>query len=115
MTAILNALVGRLRESLRPAEAGMLNDAELLRRWAGDHDQAAFELLVWRHGRLVLSVCRRLLGGPEDVEDAFQATFLVLARKAGSIAHRQALASWLHTVAHRVAMRARERSGRCGQ
>src|SRR5262245_58410678 len=115
MTGVLNALVSRFRESLRPSEAGMLTDAELLRRWTGDRDQAAFELLVWRHGRLVLSVCRRLLNGAEDVEDAFQATFLVLARKAGSIAQRQALASWLHTVAHRVALRARERVGRRGQ
>src|SRR4051812_7918334 len=112
MSGGLYALVGRLRESLRPAEAATLPDAELLGRWAGDHDQAAFELLVWRHGRLVLSVCRRLLGGPEDVEDAFQATFLVLARKAGALRHGQALASWLHTVATRIALEVRQRGGR---
>src|SRR4051794_7984974 len=112
MTGGLYALVGRLRESLRSSEAGGLSDAGLLGRWAADRDQAAFELLVWRHGRLVASVCRRMLRGAEDAEDAFQATFLVLAKKAAALRHGQALASWLHTVAMRVALEARQRAGR---
>ncbi|MFO0930743.1 MAG: sigma-70 family RNA polymerase sigma factor [Gemmataceae bacterium] len=108
----LPQVVDRLRETLRPADAGGPTDAELLRRWVTGRDEAAFELLVWRHGRLVASVCRRLLRRPEDVEDAFQATFLVLVRKAGGIRGRQAVAAWLHTVAHRVAVAAAARANR---
>jgi RNA polymerase sigma-70 factor (ECF subfamily) len=108
----LSSLVGRLREAVRPADAEALGDAELLRRWLAARDEAAFELLVWRHGRLVLSACRRLLRRPQDVEDAFQATFLVLVRRAASISRRQALASWLHTVAVRIASHARARAAR---
>src|SRR5262245_59546674 len=96
---VLHGLVGRLREAVRPGAPGALADGELLRRWVDQRDEAAFELLVWRHGRLVLSVCRRLLSDAQDVEDAFQATFLVLVKKAHGISRRQALASWLHTVA----------------
>jgi RNA polymerase sigma factor (sigma-70 family) len=103
----LSALVGRLRRVVQPAEAGGLSDAELLSRWAAGRDEAAFELLLWRHGPLVLSVCRRLLRHTQDVEDAFQATFLVLIRKATSIRGGQAVASWLHTVATRIALHAR--------
>src|SRR5262245_30026006 len=109
----LQALVDRLRQAA-PGGVSGLSDAELVERWARHRDEAAFELIVWRHGRLVLSVCRRLLRHAQDVEDAFQATFLVLVRKARSIAKRQALASWLHTVATRVALSARERSAREG-
>lgn len=105
----LSGLVGCLREAARPGENQTLTDADLLHRWVQSRDEAAFELLVWRHGRLVLSVCRRLLSNPQDVEDAFQATFLVLVRKSGGIARRQALASWLHTVAHRIALQVRAR------
>src|SRR5947209_13581172 len=105
----LHGLVGRLRDAVRHDQPGAPTDAELLRRWVRGRDEAAFELLVWRHGRLVLSVCRRLLRDTQDVEDAFQATFLVLVRKAGGIARRQALAAWLHTVASRVALQARAR------
>ena len=83
------------------------SDAELLDRWVVNRDEAAFELLLRRHGPLVLSVCRRLLHHPQDVEDAFQAAFLLLVRKAASIRRRQALASWLYKVAYRVALRAR--------
>ncbi len=108
----LSALVGRLRRSVRAADAQGLTDADLLQRWLKARDEAAFELLVWRHGRLVLSVCRRLLDTAQDVEDAFQATFLVLVRKAASIARKQAVASWLYTVAYRIASEARQRAGR---
>jgi RNA polymerase sigma factor (sigma-70 family) len=112
MMGVLDGLIGRLREVVAREESGALPDGELLRRWVQQRDQGAFELLVWRHGRLVLSVCRRLLGNGPDVEDAFQATFLVLVRKAGGISRGQALASWLHAVAYRIALQARARKGR---
>src|SRR5262249_43491990 len=72
-----------------------------------DRDEAAFELLAWRHGPLVLGTCRRLLSHPQDAEDAFQATFLALVRKAASIGRRESVAAWLHKVAYRVALAAR--------
>jgi RNA polymerase sigma factor (sigma-70 family) len=87
--------------------AGGLTDAQLLERFVADKDEAAFEVLVWRHGPLVYRVCRRLLHRREDVEDAFQATFLALVRKAPAIRNRAAVGGWLHQVAHRVALRAR--------
>jgi RNA polymerase sigma factor (sigma-70 family) len=87
--------------------AGGLTDAQLLERFVADKDEAAFEVLVWRHGPLVYRVCRRLLHHREDVEDAFQATFLTLVRKAAAIRNRAAVGGWLHQVAHRVALRAR--------
>jgi RNA polymerase sigma factor (sigma-70 family) len=108
----LGSFIRRLRHALEPNEAGGLSDAELLPRWAHLRDEAAYEVLLWRHGPLVLSVCRRLLRNPQDVEDAFQATFLILVRKAGSISRRAALAGWLYRVAYRVALRARARAAR---
>ncbi|MHC5542970.1 RNA polymerase sigma factor, partial [Singulisphaera rosea] len=80
---------------------------QLLQRFVSAHDEVAFEVLVRRHGPMVWSVCRRLLRDPHDAEDAFQATFLVLARKAGSIRERQFLGTWLYGVAYRVAARSR--------
>jgi RNA polymerase sigma factor (sigma-70 family) len=103
----LRPLIDHLRRAAGPPGDGTPTDAQLLERWARRRDQAAFELLVWRHGPLVLRTCRRLLGRYADAEDAFQATFLVLLRKAGSIRRREALGAWLHRVACRVALRAR--------
>jgi RNA polymerase sigma factor (sigma-70 family) len=100
-------LIDHLRQAAGPPGDAALTDADLLKRWVRRRDQAAFELLVWRHGPLVLCTCRRLLGRHADAEDAFQATFLVLLRKAGSIRRREALGAWLHRVACRVALRAR--------
>jgi RNA polymerase sigma factor (sigma-70 family) len=74
--------------------------------------ETAFETLVRRHGPMVLGVCRQVLRRDQDAEDAFQATFLVLARKAGSIHNREILGCWLYEVAHRTAIRARKRRDR---
>jgi RND family efflux transporter MFP subunit len=82
-------------------------DAQLIERFVAARDEAAFELLLWRHGPMVLGVCRRVLRNEADAEDAFQATFLVLARKAASIGRREAVGGWLARVAYRVALRIR--------
>jgi RNA polymerase sigma factor (sigma-70 family) len=87
-------------------------DRDLLARFAGQRDQAAFAELVRRHGSLVLGVCRRVTGQAEDAEDAFQAVFLVLAKKAGRIAKPDLLGNWLYGVAVRVASRARRSASR---
>jgi cobalt-zinc-cadmium efflux system membrane fusion protein len=92
---------------------GHLSDEELLGRFVARRDdaaEAAFAALVDRHGPMVLGVCRRALGDRHDAEDAFQATFLVLARKATSIARPEQLANWLFGVAHRIALDARART-----
>ncbi len=84
-----------------------MSETLLLERFITDRDEEAFEALISRHGPMVLGMCRRMLDDPRDVEDAFQATFLVLVRKAGSLRDRDLLANWLYGVAHRVATRAR--------
>src|ERR1700730_2041736 len=103
----LNPLVRHLRKLVGPPAPPELTDAELLRRFAHEQDEGAFALLVERHGRLVWTVCRRLLAHEQDAEDAFQATLLVLARKAGSIRKRRSVASWLYGVAYRTSLKTR--------
>ncbi len=83
-----------------------LSDAQLLDRFLAEGDAASFEVLVARHGPMVLSVCRGVLRDPNDAEDAFQATFVILVKKAGTIRGGQALGGWLYQVAHRVAIQA---------
>jgi RNA polymerase sigma factor (sigma-70 family) len=104
-----------LRVLFHLGTVGALTDGQLLEWFAArgeDGAEAAFEALVERHGPMVLRVCRRMLGNPHDAEDAFQATFLVLARQARSIRRRDSVASWLHGVAARVAARARADAAR---
>jgi RNA polymerase sigma factor (sigma-70 family) len=86
-------------------------DAALLERFVADNDEVAFEVLVQRHGPMVLGACRRILLDNHDAEDAFQATFLVLARRAGTIRNADALAAWLYAVACQVSTRARKARG----
>jgi RNA polymerase sigma factor (sigma-70 family) len=109
----LRSVFRRLRRLTDPGGSG-LGDAELLRRYAGARDEAAFELLLWRHGPMVLGVCRRLLRRSQDAEDAFQATFLTLVRKAGSVRNGEAVGAWLYRVAYRIALRARTAVAPCG-
>src|SRR5436305_805793 len=79
-------------------------DRLLLERFVAERDEAAFEALVRRHGSMVLHVCRRVLHDEHAAEDAFQATFLVLVRKAPCISKRERLAGWLYGVAYRTAL-----------
>jgi len=108
----LNAVVAYLRKMTTIPDASEGTDGQLLERFTAQHDEAAFRTLVERHGPLVWSVCRRVLRQTPDAEDAFQATFLVLVRKAGSIRKRASVRSWLYGVARRVAVRARTNAGR---
>jgi RNA polymerase sigma factor (sigma-70 family) len=84
-------------------------DAELLSRFVGQRDEAAFESLLRRHGPMVLRVARRVLDNDTDAEDVFQAAFLLLARRASAIRKRESVASWLHSVAHRLAVSTRSK------
>lgn len=101
-----------LRRVLGTAADGGVPDAELLRRFLSQRDEAAFELLLWRHAAMVLHVCRRLLRDTDAIEDAFQATFLVFVRKAGSIRRSESLGGWLYRVAYRIALKARQQSAK---
>jgi RNA polymerase sigma factor (sigma-70 family) len=95
-----------IRDRVRPNSLADLPDSQLLDRFISSRDEQAFALIVNRHGPMVFAVCRRKLGRVHDAEDAFQATFLVLARKAASIRHREMLSSWLYGVACRTATKA---------
>lgn len=101
------SVVGSLQRLFADGRLVAQGDARLLERFLAAGDEGAFEAIVARHGPMVLGVCRRVLDDPHDVEDAFQATFLVLVRRAKSIRDRDVLATWLHGVARRVAVRAK--------
>jgi len=105
--AQLASVLRGIRKLVGDRGAAEQTDGQLLERFISGGEEAAFTALVQRHGPLVLGVCRRVLANEADAEDAFQATFLVLARKAGSIWKRESVGSWLHGVAYRVARKAR--------
>src|SRR5437870_1380758 len=110
------ASVGILLQHIRKLAAGrratQRSGRELLDDFVAHQDEAAFAVLVARHGPMVWRVCRRVLNHEQDAEDVFQAVFLVLAQKAGSIRKRAALAEWLHGVAYRTAMKAKRNAAR---
>ncbi len=101
-----------LRGALHPRDGAGMTDGQLLEDYLSRRDEAALAALVGRHAPMVWGVCRRVLPNYHDAEDAFQATFLVLVRKAASIASRELLANWLHGVAHQTALKARATAAR---
>jgi RNA polymerase sigma factor (sigma-70 family) len=101
------AFLKDLRTLYAEGSIGTLTDGQLLERFVACRDEVVFEALVERHGTMVLQICRGMLGNSHDAEDVFQATFLVLVRRAGSIRKRDSVASWLFGVAGRIAARAR--------
>jgi len=113
MSAGRNANARRWVEALlETKELADLPDGQILERFVRDRDEAAFAVLLQRHGPMVLSVCRNILRNAHDAEDAFQATFLVLALKANQIRRHNSVASWLFGTAHRVAHKSRARKAR---
>jgi RNA polymerase sigma factor (sigma-70 family) len=108
----MNHVVRHLRKLVDAESANTLTDGQLLERFVAQHEEAAFEALLHRHGPLVLGVCRRVLHDPHEAEDAFQATFLVLARKASSLDRRGSVGNWLYTVAYHLALKARAAASR---
>ncbi|QEH34699.1 ECF RNA polymerase sigma factor SigW [Aquisphaera giovannonii] len=107
MGVIQGRLDGEFERLFREGTLAGLGEDQLLDRFARDRDGVAFATIVERHGPMVLGVCRQLLRDPNDVDDAFQATFLVLVRKASSLRRKDLLGNWLYGVAYRVALRAR--------
>src|SRR6201987_4262709 len=106
-TAQMDTVIRHLRRAVLRQDGASWTDGQLLASFIDQKDEAAFEALVRRHGSMVFGVCRRVVGNHHDAEDAFQATFLVLARKASSVRPRERVANWLHGVALRSAMKAK--------
>src|SRR5262245_24473404 len=108
--AVSSPILHLIRRVAVDQRGRQLSDHDLLQRFNGQRDEAAFHALLLRHGPMVLEVCHGVLGNEADAEDAFQATFLLLARKASSIRKTESLGSWLHGVAYRTALKARAQS-----
>jgi RNA polymerase sigma factor (sigma-70 family) len=108
----MTTVIQHLRRAVLARDAAALSDGQLLDRFLARREDAAFAALVRRHGPMVFGVCLRLLADPHDAEDAFQATFLVLVKKADSIRPRERVGPWLHGVALRTASKARCRAAR---
>src|SRR5215831_7731213 len=106
-TRRMNRVIAHVRKIALAQDGATLTDAELLECFTAKQEEAAFEAILRRHGSMVFGVCRRVLRDTHDAEDAFQATFLVLARKASSIRSRELLANWLYGVAYQTALKAR--------
>ena len=107
-TSALRFVLDHVRRQAGADAVKDLSDAELLERFCGRREEAAFALLLQRHGPTVLGVCRRVLNNDADVEDAF----LLLVRKAAAIRRRESVAAWLYRTAYRVALRARQRAAK---
>ena len=103
-------VLNHVRELVAAHQTGTASDRDLLERFRNHREEAAFTLLAQRHGPMVLNTCRRILGDVQEAEDAFQATFLILARRAGSVRWQASVGGWLHTVAQRLAVRARKQA-----
>src|SRR5262249_1482401 len=95
-------ILRQVHRLVAPRRVGQLSDCELLQRFARERDEEAFAALLRRHGPLVFGACWRVLHNPHDAEDVFQATFLVLARKAAALPWRGSVGPWLHEVAARL-------------
>src|SRR5690349_12061141 len=104
--------VRRLLKRAGVSGGGPVGDRELVERFVKDRSEGAFADLMARHGPMVLAVCRRHLRDPHAADDAFQATFIVLARRAGSVRWRESIGGWLFEVATRVARQAAARAVR---
>jgi RNA polymerase sigma factor (sigma-70 family) len=120
MATSAEPLLRHIRRLLAPSDKDASSDAALLERYVRQRDEAAFTALLARHGPMVLGVCRRVLRDSHEAEDAFQATFLVLARKVGTLRRPESLASWLYGTARHLALaarradvRRRQREARC--
>jgi RNA polymerase sigma factor (sigma-70 family) len=109
---MMKTLLPMIRRLAHLSPAEVVEDRVLLRRFVQQRDQAAFELLVHRHGPMVLGLCRKLIGNVHDAEDAFQATFLTLAQRARGISRGRSLGSWLYKVGLRMCQRLRRRRDR---
>jgi RNA polymerase sigma factor (sigma-70 family) len=103
----MSEVIAHLRRAVLLRDGAGLTDGQLLEDYIRRHEEAALAALVHRHGPMVWGVCRRVLHNYHDAEDAFQATFLVLVRKAASVVPREMVANWLYGVAHQTALKAR--------
>src|SRR5215472_16730664 len=111
-TSQMNEVIQHIRRTVLLRDGAGLTDGQLLEDFVTGRDQAALATLVRRHGPMVWGVCRRVLRNYHDAEDAFQATFLVLVRKAASVVPRERVANWLYGVAHQTALKARATAAR---
>jgi Sigma-70 region 2 len=113
-TSQISQVIQHLRTAVLLRDGEGLSDGQLLEDYVGRRDKVALEALVRRHGPMVWGVCRRVLRNIHDAEDAFQATFLILVRKAASISSRDLLANWLYGVAHQTSLNAMATAARRG-
>src|SRR5216684_2337975 len=114
-TSQMSEVIQHLRRTVLLRDGAGLTDAQLLEGFITRREEAALAVLVRRHGPMVWGVCRRVLHNHHDAENAFQATFLVLVRKAASIVPRERVANWLYGVAHQTALKARAMSAKRSQ
>ena len=111
-TPTLGTFLRRLKQAMSAETLACCSDVELIERFRSSRDDAVFRAILDRHGPMVVRVCRRVLSSNADIEDAFQATFLILVRRGHTIRRRSSLGSWLHGVAHRAALKLRTQTDR---